>query len=94
MALSNAEKVALHRQRVKQRLVRMFGGKCTQCGYDKCLAALGFHHRNPSTKEFGIAAGGITRKWEVVVAEAKKCTLLCANCHAEAHSMASNSMAE
>src|SRR4051812_13204520 len=30
---------------IKQKAVDYLGGKCIRCGYDKCLRALGFHHR-------------------------------------------------
>lgn len=28
------------------------GGKCQECGYNKNIAALEFHHINPDEKEF------------------------------------------
>lgn len=28
------------------------GGKCEHCGYNKNLAVLEFHHKNPEEKEF------------------------------------------
>src|SRR4051794_19716719 len=39
------ERVSEWRRRVKRRLVTEAGGACLICGYDKCLAALEFHHR-------------------------------------------------
>lgn len=77
--------VTKSRRKTKTRLVELFGGRCIRCGYDRCPAVLQFHHRDPATKSFGIAAKGMTRKWEVLVAEAEKCDLLCANCHYEEH---------
>jgi hypothetical protein len=77
-----AEAVARRRRKVKQLLVQEAGGRCLLCGYDECLAALAFHHRDPSQKEFGVAMRGITRAIDAVRAEAEKCVLLCANCHA------------
>lgn len=67
----------------KKRLVEQFGGECTLCGYNKYHGALDFHHRDPSQKKFGL--GKITRNWDDVVAEARKCDLVCANCHRELH---------
>lgn len=61
------------------------GGKCQICGYDKCIDALDFHHRDPNEKEFRIGKGN-TMKWEKVLEELDKCDLLCANCHRELHS--------
>jgi len=56
-----------------------------QCGYNKCLEALEFHHRNPSEKEFNVSSKGHSRSWERVKKEIEKCDLLCANCHREIH---------
>jgi transposase len=75
--------VANRRRKVKEILVTEAGGKCQICGYDRCVAALEFHHRDPEAKEFGLARRGITRAIEKVRAEAAKCVLLCATCHAE-----------
>jgi hypothetical protein len=78
-----SEAVARRRRKVKQILVEEAGGRCNMCGYDESFAALGFHHLDPRTKAFGIARRGITRSIDKVRAEAKKCVLICANCHAE-----------
>ena len=77
------EAVSRYRRRVKKQLVEEAGGKCGLCGYDAHPGALQFHHRDPSEKSFHLAAGGITRSIENARAEAAKCVLLCANCHAE-----------
>lgn len=69
----------------KAKLVEMLGGKCQRCGYDKCLAALSFHHRDPTEKKFALSVKGLCHKWDDIVEEAKKCDLLCMNCHAEEH---------
>lgn len=71
----------------KLKLVEMYGGKCQNCGYNKCVAALHFHHVDPQQKEFQLKQRSLASKtWEKVIAEANKCILLCANCHAEHHS--------
>jgi transposase len=77
------EGVAAHRRRLKQTLVREAGGCCRLCGYDRCLAALQFHHLVPADKRAGISARGLTIALESLRAEAAKCVLLCSNCHAE-----------
>lgn len=69
---------------MKQRCTKYKGGKCKNCGYKKCPAALGFHHVDERTKAFGIG-GAYNRSWEVLKKELDKCILLCANCHAEHH---------
>ena len=56
------------------------------CGYDRSIAALQFHHLDRATKQFTIGNLGITRSLERMRAEARKCVLLCANCHAEVES--------
>lgn len=59
------------------------GAKCSVCGYDKNLAALHFHHKNPNEKSFTIGMC-VTKKGILSIRnEAKKCILLCANCHAD-----------
>lgn len=78
-----SEAVVLRRRRVKSALVEAAGGSCELCGYDRSPVALQFHHVDPATKEFGIAQLGVARSLEAALAEARKCVLLCANCHAE-----------
>jgi hypothetical protein len=74
------------RRKRKEELVKMLGGSCTECGYNKSIRGLSFHHIHPEDKCFDISANGfMLRDWSEVVAEAKKCCLLCLNCHAELH---------
>lgn len=55
---------------------------CDRCGYDRCAAALSFHHEDPSSKSFSVAnVGG--RSWDSILQEIEKCVILCANCHHE-----------
>ena len=77
------EQVSKRRRRVKRILVAEAGGRCLLCGYDRHPAALEFHHLDPSTKSFNLALRGVTRRIDELRAEARKCVLLCANCHAE-----------
>ena len=76
--------VSKSRRERKKKLIEYFGGKCILCGYDKCVAALHFHHLDKTAKEFGVGSGH-TRSWERDLEEAEKCILICANCHAEQH---------
>lgn len=73
------------RHQRKKTLLQLLGGRCSVCGYNKCMGALDFHHRDPSTKSFNLASNGLLGKWDIVVAEAQKCIILCRNCHAELH---------
>jgi hypothetical protein len=68
---------------MKETLVAEAGGACAICGYSRCLAALEFHHLDRGTKSFALARRGITRSLAAAREEARKCVLLCANCHAE-----------
>jgi transposase len=77
------ERVSAWRRRAKATLVEEAGGACILCGYDRCLAALQFHHVDPSTKSFSLSLHGAIRSMKQLRAEAAKCVLLCANCHAE-----------
>jgi Helix-turn-helix domain len=77
------ERVSRRRRRVKEILIEEAGGRCRLCGYDRATAALEFHHLDPATKAFGLATGGLTRSLAACRAEARKCVLLCSNCHAE-----------
>lgn len=64
------------------------GGKCSLCGYSKCLSALHFHHTSDD-KIDDVARlarlAGARKTEEFLDAEIKKCILVCANCHAELH---------
>ncbi len=77
------EAVILWRQRTKLLAVHYKGGKCSRCGYDKCVRALSFHHRDPGGKDFSI--GGVSWAWGRIRNELDKCDLLCTNCHSEIH---------
>ncbi|MEJ7784922.1 MAG: hypothetical protein WKF96_08975 [Solirubrobacteraceae bacterium] len=75
--------MAAWRRRIKRLLVAEAGGACLACGYGDCAAALQFHHVDPATKRFALSAGGLARALDEIRAEAAKCVLLCATCHAE-----------
>ena len=78
-----SEAVSKRRRAVKRRLVEEAGGRCGVCGYSRCQQALQFHHLDPSMKEFHLGHQGQSRSLARSRAEARKCVLLCANCHAE-----------
>jgi hypothetical protein len=75
--------VTKRRRAVKRFLVDEAGGACRLCGYDRSVAALQFHHLDPGEKSFSLSQRGVTMALEAARAEAAKCVLLCANCHAE-----------
>lgn len=81
MQTRNSRNVANSRHRRKELLVYLMGGKCSRCGYDRCIKALEFHHIDKSTKSFTISYA--IHSLEDDINEVKKCSLLCANCHRE-----------
>ncbi len=81
-AQCRSDAVKSRRRRVKALLVAEAGGACRLCGFDGVPGAMHFHHLDPATKAFSLAARGTSRSIERARAEAAKCVLLCANCHA------------
>jgi transposase len=82
-ARCRAERVARQRRRNKLLLVAEAGGACRLCGYDRNPAALHFHHLDPAAKAFALSRDGAYVALDRARVEARKCALLCANCHAE-----------
>ena len=78
----NIAAVSERRRQVKRQLVEEAGGRCRICGFKEHQWALQFHHRDPSQKLFHLSHKGMTRGIAQMRAEARKCVLLCANCHA------------
>lgn len=76
-------KVSATRKKNTSILKEEAGNRCSICGYDKCIAALEFHHPDPTVKESGII--GSTKSLAKQREEAQKCILVCANCHRELH---------
>ncbi|MGI8778784.1 MAG: helix-turn-helix domain-containing protein [Solirubrobacteraceae bacterium] len=76
-------RVVARRRKVKALLVEEAGGGCVLCGYNRYPGALQFHHLDPAMKAFGLGMRGLARSLEQCREEARKCVLLCANCHAE-----------
>ncbi|HEU4774837.1 MAG TPA: hypothetical protein VFS82_10030 [Lysobacter sp.] len=70
----------------KIKLIAEAGGCCTTCGYKRNLAALTWHHKDPSRKTFSLDLRSLSNRSHAEIrAEIEKCVLLCANCHAETH---------
>ena len=88
--LCRSSRVVAHRRAVKAQLVAERGGACLLCGYNASVAALHFHHVDPSQKGFNISRQGRTISLARARAEAAKCVLLCANCHAEVEAGVAN----
>lgn len=78
----SGEAVLRRKQRIRRLLILEAGDHCQSCGYERLRKNLHFHHLDPSKKEFGLTSGNgksLARFRE----EAKKCVLVCANCHGE-----------
>jgi DNA-binding transcriptional ArsR family regulator len=80
--LCRMECVARRRRKVKAILVADAGGSCCVCGYDRYAGALEFHHLHRANKRLEISQAGAL-SLERLRAEARKCVLVCSNCHAE-----------
>jgi transposase len=78
-----AERVSNWRRKLKEMLVEEAGGRCCICGYNRYLGALQFHHIDPDNKVLTISRNGVTQSIRALRREARKCALLCSNCHAE-----------
>jgi len=81
-----SNQVLVRQRKYKQLAVDSKGGKCTECGFKKYAGALEFHHTDPTQKGGDInhfTKNPLTNK--ETIAELKKCTLLCANCHRMVH---------
>jgi len=68
----------------KIELLKIFGEKCAICGYNKCIAALEFHHKDKN-KDTNIKKAIHELSKQKTLKEAEKCIILCANCHREVH---------
>lgn len=64
-------------QRRRAELVRIMGGACVQCAATENLE---IDHIDRSTKSFTVTSH-MTYSWEAILAEARKCQLLCSDCH-------------
>lgn len=78
---NSGKNVVNFRKRIKLALVKGFSHKCSYCGLRDAPQLYDFHHVDPSTKSFGIANSSTTRSKQAYADEAKKCIMLCANCH-------------
>lgn len=80
----STDRISEHRRRIKRKAIHYSGGQCIRCGYNRCHAALDFHHIDPTEKEFRLAAGR-TWGWDKCKVEIDKTILICSNCHRELH---------
>jgi hypothetical protein len=57
------------RRNRKLNLIQVAGGCCNICGYNTTVNALEFHHIDPLTKSYGIAANGTCHNLEADLQE-------------------------
>jgi hypothetical protein len=70
---------------LKKLCVEYKGGKCSECGYNKYIGALEFHHINPDEKDFEISRYKRYVFNDKLKYELDQCKLMCSNCHKEEH---------
>ena len=75
--------INLIRARNRVLMLKLVGAKCQECGYDRYLGNLSFHHIGE--KSFSLDNGAFRNKIQGVIAEARKCVVYCHNCHGEFH---------
>lgn len=83
--MSNVQAVNDFRRKRKLNLIKVGGGCCNLCGYNKLPGALEFHHIYAEEKSYSISKEGTCHDLEKDLEEVKKCILVCANCHREIH---------
>jgi hypothetical protein len=85
MSRSKFEEFQISRKK-KSRLymIEALGGKCVICGYNKTYKAFDIHHLH--SKLFVLNNIILNKSnWSKIIAELRKCVLLCGNCHGEVH---------
>lgn len=83
MSRTSYDSVRDWRHNNKLKLFQAFSSKCGCCGLVDHPIVYDLHHIDPTQKEFTITSQ--IRSWKNVVAEAKKCRMLCAPCHRKFH---------
>lgn len=83
--LANKERLLVANTKYKQKRWQEWkefksGLSCTKCGFSH-LAALDFHHVDPTEKEYNINRLISNGQFKRAEEELKKCVVLCANCH-------------
>lgn len=71
---------------IKSKLVAHLGGRCERCQRVYHPQIFDVHHRDPKVKESRLSGHVLSgRTWTFIKEEARKCHLLCSNCHREVH---------
>ena len=80
--MAQTKDIVNFRKRIKEALVQAFGDKCCLCGNNFPNYVYEFHHIDPTTKKYNLS-NPTTRAKSAYPEEAKKCCMVCANCHRE-----------
>ena len=81
-----------NRKKIRDRHIKKFKPDTIECimgDYSKkthpnfSIEAIQFHHVDPKTKRFNVSDMFGVRKEKDIIAEIKKCVLMCVRCHAE-----------
>lgn len=83
MPTEKSLKIMRAQRRKKIKAVEALGGKCSICGYDRCINALEFHHIEGKEEKPSYII--MRWSWDRVMKELEKCILVCSNCHREIH---------
>jgi hypothetical protein len=75
-----ANAVSRYKEKRRKLVDDAKAGPCMDCGGVFPIVCMDLDHRDPSTKEFSLAAYG-TRGYDAIKAEIAKCDRVCANCH-------------
>lgn len=74
------------RKKLKEMAIEYKGSKCHECRTSfEHQSVYKFHHLDPNSKDFSIAAKGHTISWEKMKVELDKCIMVCASCHRAIH---------
>lgn len=58
---------------------------CSRCGFNEHPCALEYHHLDGSEKILSVGSMRLAYSKESIIAEMKKCIVLCSNCHRIIH---------
>jgi hypothetical protein len=80
---NGVDKISERRKKYKQYIIKLLGGECQICGYNRCIRNFTFHHIRD--KRFEISERAFQFSLSKTLPELKKCILICHNCHGEIH---------
>jgi len=74
-----------YKREKREYIINQLGGKCVECGYNKCIAALDVHDEDSSIKESHLSGKSWTFIKQYINNNRKKLKVLCCRCHRELH---------